>query len=57
MTDVLTLQTSGISLLRPGVLAAAVRGPSRPQLTAPTFTPSERRLMDEADIVLSAAGG
>ncbi|CAL9674230.1 Putative epoxidase LasC (plasmid) [Streptomyces sp. enrichment culture] len=55
MTDVLTLQASGISLLRPSVLAAAVRGPLRPQLGSPTFTPSERRLMDGANIVLSAA--
>ncbi|MFE2581397.1 NAD(P)/FAD-dependent oxidoreductase [Streptomyces sp. NPDC059378] len=53
MTDVLTLQASPTSLVRPAVLAAAVRGPLRPLLNAPTFTVGERRLLKEAGISLS----
>lgn len=52
MTEVLTLQSPGTALLRPGVLAAALTGPLRPQLDGPTFTGEERRLLAEAGIRL-----
>ncbi|MFD0319248.1 NAD(P)/FAD-dependent oxidoreductase [Streptomyces flavalbus] len=57
LTDVLTLQSPGTSLLRPSVLAAALLGPGRPPLNAPTFTPAERRLLAAADISLPSATG
>lgn len=57
MTDVLTLQSPGTALLRPGVLAAALMGPPRPQLDGPTFTGEERRLLAEAEIRLPGVTG
>ncbi|MEV0634552.1 FAD-dependent monooxygenase [Streptomyces sp. NPDC050619] len=52
MTEVLTLQAPGTTLLRPSVLAAALMGPLRPQLGSPTFTAAERRLLEGAAISL-----
>jgi flavin-dependent dehydrogenase len=52
MTEVLTLQSPGTTLLRPGVLTAALLGPLRPQLDRPTFTDGERRLLADAGIPL-----
>lgn len=52
MTEVLTLQSPGTALLRPGVLAAALIGPLRPQLDRPTFTAAEQRLLADAGIRL-----
>ncbi|MEV6479053.1 FAD-dependent oxidoreductase [Streptomyces sp. NPDC051576] len=53
MTEVLTLQSPGTALLRPGVLAAALIGPLRPQLDSPTFTTTERRLLAEAGVPIA----
>jgi flavin-dependent dehydrogenase len=50
LTDVLTLQASPATLVRPGVLLAAVTGPLRPQLQGPTFTKEERQRMQSAAI-------
>ncbi|MFI8100634.1 NAD(P)/FAD-dependent oxidoreductase [Streptomyces sp. NPDC086023] len=45
LTDVLALQAPPASLVRPGVLLTALRGPSRPQLDRPPFTPAELALL------------
>ncbi|MFJ3336139.1 NAD(P)/FAD-dependent oxidoreductase [Streptomyces sp. NPDC086766] len=57
LTDVLTLQASPATLLRPGVLLSAAGGPLRPPLAHPQFTPAERRLLREAGITLSCLPG
>ncbi|MFJ6480122.1 NAD(P)/FAD-dependent oxidoreductase [Streptomyces sp. NPDC091682] len=46
LTDVLALQAPPTSLVRPGVLLAALIGPLRPQLDSPQFNPAERQLLD-----------
>ncbi|WNM32766.1 FAD-dependent monooxygenase [Streptomyces sp. Li-HN-5-11] len=46
LTDVLALQASPTSLVKPRVLLTALTGPLRPQLHRPPFTPEERRLLD-----------
>ncbi|WP_107061681.1 FAD-dependent oxidoreductase [Streptomyces cellulosae] len=46
LTDVLALQAPPTSLVRPGVLLAALLGPRRPPLDGPQFTPAERRVLD-----------
>nr|WSY52047.1 FAD-dependent oxidoreductase [Streptomyces sp. NBC_00886] len=56
MTEVLTLQSPGTALLRPGVLAAALIGPLRPQRDQPTFTVAERRLLADAGIPVPRLG-
>lgn len=49
LTDVLTLQATPASLVRPGVLLTALVGPLRPRLDRPQFTPAERRLLRELE--------
>ncbi|MER6250123.1 FAD-dependent monooxygenase [Streptomyces sp. NPDC001584] len=46
LTDVLALQAPPASLVRPGVLLAALIGPLRPQLDRPQFDSAERDLLD-----------
>ncbi|MFF4319241.1 FAD-dependent oxidoreductase [Streptomyces sp. NPDC001568] len=46
LTDVLALQAPPTSLVRPGVLLAALIGPLRPQLDRPQFNPAERTLLN-----------
>ncbi|MFF2205202.1 FAD-dependent oxidoreductase [Streptomyces sp. NPDC058145] len=47
LTDVLTLQASPTSLVRPSVLLSALIGPLRPQLAGPQFTPAELSLITD----------
>ncbi|MFJ3880823.1 NAD(P)/FAD-dependent oxidoreductase [Streptomyces sp. NPDC090077] len=47
LTDVLTLEASPTSLLRPSVLASALIGPLRPQLRGPQLTPAELGLLSD----------
>ncbi len=56
MTEVLTLQSPGMALLRPGVLTATLLGPRRPQLDRPTFTAGELRLLESAGIPVPRLG-
>ncbi|MFJ3513798.1 FAD-dependent oxidoreductase [Streptomyces sp. NPDC090131] len=49
LTDVLSLQAPPTSLVRPGVLLTALVGPLRSPSDGPTFTPSERMLLDRLD--------
>ncbi|MFF1558747.1 NAD(P)/FAD-dependent oxidoreductase [Streptomyces sp. NPDC058279] len=51
LTDVLALQASPASLVRPGVLLTALLGPRRPPPERPQFTPAEQGLLN--DLVLS----
>ncbi|WP_369392346.1 NAD(P)/FAD-dependent oxidoreductase [Streptomyces sp. CG1] len=46
LTNVLALQASPTTLVRPSVLAAALVGPLRPPLEGPQFTPAERDLLN-----------
>ncbi|MEV5311268.1 FAD-dependent oxidoreductase [Streptomyces sp. NPDC052610] len=46
LTDVLALQATPPSLVRPGALLSALVGPLRPTLTEPQFTAAERRLLE-----------
>ncbi|MFD9481923.1 NAD(P)/FAD-dependent oxidoreductase [Streptomyces nojiriensis] len=46
LTDVLALQAPPASLVRPGVLLAALIGPLHPQLDRPQFNSAERSLLD-----------
>ncbi|WP_314252276.1 NAD(P)/FAD-dependent oxidoreductase [Streptomyces sp. DSM 40907] len=46
LTDVLALQAPPTSLVRPGVLLAALIGPLRPQLDSPQFNSAERELLN-----------
>lgn len=46
LTDVLALQAPPASLVRPGVLLAALIGPRHPRLEHPRFTSAERELLD-----------
>ncbi|MFF2790724.1 NAD(P)/FAD-dependent oxidoreductase [Streptomyces sp. NPDC058049] len=46
LTDVLALQAPPASLVRPGVLLAALIGPLHPQLDGPQFNSAERSLLD-----------
>ncbi|WP_327738326.1 FAD-dependent monooxygenase [Streptomyces nojiriensis] len=46
LTDVLALQAPPASLVRPGVLLAALIGPLRPRLDGPQFSSAERELLD-----------
>ncbi|MGW2440076.1 NAD(P)/FAD-dependent oxidoreductase [Streptomyces goshikiensis] len=49
LTDVLSLQASPTSLVRPSVLLTALVGPLRPPTVVPPFTPAERRLLNGLD--------
>lgn len=49
LTDVLALQASPASLVKPSVLLTALIGPQRPQVDGPQFTAAERRLLDGVD--------
>ncbi|MEU3256154.1 hypothetical protein [Streptomyces sp. NPDC006997] len=46
LTDVLALQATPTSLVRPRVLLTALVGPSRPLLDAPQLTDSEQTLLE-----------
>ncbi|MFG2232057.1 NAD(P)/FAD-dependent oxidoreductase [Streptomyces sp. NPDC048723] len=46
LTDVLALQAPPTSLVRPGVLLAALMGPLRPRLDGPQFNSAERDLLN-----------
>ncbi|MFJ7589838.1 hypothetical protein ACIQZO_21140 [Streptomyces sp. NPDC097617] len=50
LTDVLALQAPPTSLVRPGVLLAALLGPLRPQLESPQFNAAERTLAPERPV-------
>lgn len=55
LTDVLALQASPTSLVKPSLLLTALAGPLRPQLNGPHFTSAERALLDRPDDAAAAA--
>jgi flavin-dependent dehydrogenase len=56
LTDVLALQATPLSLVRPSVLLSALLGPLRPQLDGPQFTAAERGLLATLERPAAAAG-
>lgn len=54
LTDVLSLQASPTSLVKPSVLLTALIGPLRRPTDSPSFTPAERRLLNSLDTIDSS---